>query len=838
LRQANGERDKQISSLYEKINDHSNENIGLRQANGERDKQIISLHEEIGKRDDKIVNLQEIIKEKTYHVLHLEEVIGEREKKLIHLEKNIDEILNTRIWKIIKATRFLGKYLKSFCYYNLSCFIKIKRQFRFFNILLRAWLVFKREGLGGVILKLKKRSILSFSFINLTVLKKEDRNKELHVNALVKKIKVEEAVNILNTDDPLLANQFVSRINTTPDFSKSVKVLCFYLPQFHTIPENDLWWGKGFTEWTNVVPAKKYFRDHYQPHVPESFIGYYNLAEQSTLIKQVDLAKKYSIDGFCFYLYWFDGKRLLESPLDAFLNNPDLDLSYCVCWANENWSRRWDGLDKDLLITQQYSEKDDLAFIEEVAKYLRDPRYIRVDGKPLLMIYRPSLFPNIRATSTRWRDWCSKNGVGDIYLVYPQSFESVDPTIYGFDAATEFPPNNSSPPKIKDKVEALNPNFNGEIYDWNIFIDRSNNYLDPGYKLFRGINPGWDNTARKKERAVIFSGSSPSKYQKWLSNAINDTCKRTQNKDERIIFVNAWNEWAEGAHLEPDEKYGYAWLEATRVAQARIYTTNIVDVSCINEQYKFAIVIHAYYIDVLEQILKKIPPSLRILSKIFISTVIENFELVKGILEKEDINFEIFIFENRGRDVLPFLKMLKNLNEQGFPYIIKLHTKKSLHREDGDLWRNDLYMKLLNESLHKKLPHFLKKYSNVGLVAPEGYLSPLSYYFGSNKEEILMLCRRLGIQEIDLNHTLFVAGTMFIAKTSALIHLLDISISGFDFPEEAGQVDGTLAHAFERIFALTVKASGFDIITTANIINLESCSCDVSLNDFYKPFID
>ncbi len=346
------------------------------------------------------------------------------------------------------------------------------------------------------------------------------------------------------------------------------RVICFYLPQFHPIPENDAWWGEGFTEWTNVRPAQPQFSGHYQPHVP-SELGYYSLLDTAIQQRQVELAKLCGIEGFCFYFYWFSGKRLLEAPVENYLNKPDLDLPFCLCWANENWSRRWDGLDSEILIGQQHSPDDDVAFIEHVAQYMRDSRYIRVQGKPLLVVYRPSLLPSAKATARRWRKWCQHNGIGPIFLAYTQSFEVVHPAKYGFDAAIEFPPNNSAAPIITDSVEPLRNDFQCTVYDWRVFIERSRHYKKAAYTLFRGVCPSWDNTPRRKNTATVFLNSAPSLYQEWLDNAIRDTEKHQPDSDQRLIFVNAWNEWAEGAYLEPDERYGYAYLQATRNALQR-----------------------------------------------------------------------------------------------------------------------------------------------------------------------------------------------------------------------------------------------------------------------------
>ena len=630
--------------------------------------------------------------------------------------------------------------------------------------------------------------------------------------------------------------EFVPRLSPEIALSqKSVRLIAFYLPQFHTIPENNKWWGEGFTEWTNVRPAQPQFEGHYQPHVPHDYLGYYNLLDRKTQAKQVELAKQYGIEGFCFYLYWFSGKRLLEKPLDKYLSDSSLDLPFCVCWANENWSRRWDGLESDLLMVQHYSDKDDIDFIRNIARYMRDQRYIRIEGKPLLLIYRPNLFPDMVATVKRWRDWCRFNGIGEIYLVYPQSFECIDPAIYDFDAAVEFPPNNSSPPDITGQVQPFVENFQGSVFDWRIFIERSHAYKDPGYKLFRAVNPSWDNTARKKTKGNIFQHSTPLGYQQWLFNAINDTHKRFQQHDERLVFVNAWNEWAEGAHLEPDQRHGYAYLEATRVAQARY------NILCNRPQHsnndQLAIVIHAYYPDVLENILENLPVSLRALCTLFVSTVDMHAETIRKIVAAHNISSEIFVFENRGRDILPFLKVLRVIEARGFGKLLKLHTKKSLHREDGDRWRDDLYSKLLDKRFCARLISYLSDHPAVGLIGPEGYIAPLAYYWGSNQKKVEAIARRLGIAELDIDTEQFIAGSMFYARVEALQPLLNLAIAEDDFEQELGQVDGTLAHAIERAIALSASSVQMTIVSTKDVLgSSQPCSDEMTnLDDFYKP---
>jgi O-antigen biosynthesis protein len=383
----------------------------------------------------------------------------------------------------------------------------------------------------------------------------------------------------LKADETNLASQVlpVTAISPAPEYQAfppvpprevPVRTLAFYLPQFHPFAENDEWWGRGFTEWTNVTRAVPQFAGHYQPHLPGE-LGFYDLRVPDVQRRQVELAKAAGLGGFVFYFYWFGGKRLMETPIRQYLEHKEFDLPFCLCWANENWSRRWDGLDQELLISQHHSPEDDIAFIEHVAQYMHDPRYIRVGGRPFLLVYRPGLLPDAKATVKRWRDWARANGLGEIYLAYTQSFEKVDPRDYGFDAAVEFPPNNSNPPSKAGDVTLLNREFSGHVLDWTHYLERSRRYETPSYRLYRGVTPSWDNEARKPGRGTAFVGSSPDLYQEWLYIAAVDTVRRIEAPDERLVFVNAWNEWAEGAHLEPDRKYGYAWLQATNNALTR-----------------------------------------------------------------------------------------------------------------------------------------------------------------------------------------------------------------------------------------------------------------------------
>lgn len=343
-----------------------------------------------------------------------------------------------------------------------------------------------------------------------------------------------------------------------------IKYIAFYLPQFHPIPENNLWWGDGFTEWSNVTRALPQYNGHYQPRLPGE-LGFYDLRLKEVRSRQIKLAQNYGIYGFCFHYYWFSGKKLLDYPINALLNDKALDFPFCINWANENWTRRWDGKESDILLGQTYSDADHLEFIKDVSVFLQDQRYIRVQGRPLLLVYRPSLIPNVESMVKVWREYCRDIGLGEIYLVLTHSFDTTDPGTIGFDAAVEFSPNNMPLKALSHKVKFINNNYSGNIYDYESAIELAKEYTSPSYTKFRCVCPSWDNEARKTGKGTVLDGAKPSLYKEWL-DVVNKETIQNKDVDARLVFINAWNEWAEGAYLEPDKKFGYAYLEETRNA--------------------------------------------------------------------------------------------------------------------------------------------------------------------------------------------------------------------------------------------------------------------------------
>lgn len=593
-------------------------------------------------------------------------------------------------------------------------------------------------------------------------------------------------------------------------WSPTTTLVAFYLPQFHPIPENDAWWGAGFTEWRNVTRALPQFEGHVQPRLPAD-LGFYDLRSPDVMRKQVALARAYGVGAFCFYTYWFAGKPLLEAPVAAWLADPTLDLPFCLCWANENWSRRWDGRSDDILIAQEHSADDDLAFIAHIAPYLRDPRYLRVDGRPLLLVYRPALLPDARATARRWREWCLANGVGEIAIANVHSFDREHPEAFGFDFAVEFPPNLFHAPPMRHPQRLLNADYQGGIVDWRALQAQ---YLARGAApdwLFPAVNCGWDNEPRRSGRGLTYRYASPRGYQDWLRHTV-DVRLAGRARGTRLAFVNAWNEWAEGAVLEPDMRMGYAWLEATRRALTP------ASAAC-TEVSRPCVVVHAWYADVLDEILVVLEARERPL-RLVVTTSHERRAQVEAVLARHAIEAQLEFHDNRGRDVLPFLHVADRLLSEGETLVLKLHTKRSPHRQDGARWRQELFDRLASPDRWERIVAAYAREADLGIVAPEGHVQPMSYFWGSNARNVDYLCSRLGVPGPDESRDTFVAGTMFWARLQCLRPLLDAHLGTDEFEAEQGQLDGTLAHAVERITGLCAQAAGYRLIDAATICGL------------------
>jgi lipopolysaccharide biosynthesis protein len=600
----------------------------------------------------------------------------------------------------------------------------------------------------------------------------------------------------------------LTRLETRPD---APRLMAFYLPQFHPFPENDRWWGKGFTEWTNVTKAMPQFAGHYQPRLAGD-LGYYDLRTTETMREQIALARNAGVHGFCFHYYWFAGKRLLERPLDAFVADKTHDFPFSLCWANENWTRRWDGQDAEILIAQEHSPQSDLSLLDDMARYMRDPRYVRVDGKPLLIVYRPDALPDAKGTLERWRTRARDEGLGELHILCSNAFGFADFKLYGFDGLVQFPPHAIRVGEITNKVTLLNPAFSGKVYDYpTVAAGQAAELSQLPPEVVPGVIPSWDNEARRSGAGNVFHGATPEHYRTWLSAALAHA-EAVHPPGRGLVFVNAWNEWAEGAYLEPDRWFGHGYLQATRAALAhyapKLSTADPLAAASAEGFVKrsdAAVILHLYYEDLLEPF----ADLLRDLPLDAVVTVPDTWTAV-GLarLRAALPNALVLVVPNQGRDILPFLHALRIVAERGYERFCKVHAKRSPHLGDGDRWRDRLTEALLApEAVARAQAAFAAEpdlgllgadFSRMGLDTPD--------VMHNNRGAVIRLAELLGARWDA--ETVFPAGSMFWGRTSAFGGMLKPDIADYRFEPEMGRIDGTTAHALERLFGAVVVAAG------------------------------
>ncbi len=361
------------------------------------------------------------------------------------------------------------------------------------------------------------------------------------------------------------------------------RLIAFYLPQFHPIPENDRWWGTGFTEWTNVAKARPLFSGHYQPHVPAD-LGFYDLRVPETRLAQAEMARKYGVEGFCYWHYWFAGKRLLERPFNEVLNSGQPDFPFCLAWANQTWTGIWHGAPNRILMEQTYPGKQDYeTHFYALLDAFGDERYIKVDGKPLFVVYNPLEIPVPRREFTdHWRELAVKAGLKGLYFVGKIDSRPWSPVKDGFDgtfmdilplALSKIAKNGNGLAKtgkiftkkaIRHLAELPQLKFLRKpfIYSYRDFVHAGFPRLSGEVNHFPSVMPNWDNTPRSGYNGIVFRNATPVLFRKHLQTAIKQIGHLENEK--KIVFIKSWNEWAEGNYLEPDLKYGYEFLDAVK----------------------------------------------------------------------------------------------------------------------------------------------------------------------------------------------------------------------------------------------------------------------------------
>lgn len=582
--------------------------------------------------------------------------------------------------------------------------------------------------------------------------------------------------------------------------NENIKLIAFYFPQFHPFSENEKFWGKGFTEWINTTKSMPLFLNHYQPRLPDE-LGFYDTRIREVLRDQIRIAKNYGIHGFCFHHYWFMGKPVMRAPYNHIIADKNLDIPFCLHWANEPWTVRWDGFAQSgVLLDQHHTPDDDMAFIKDIIPALSDKRYIRINNRPLLIIYRPSLFPDIKATIKRWNDYCVSKKIGKLYLACMQtSFEGMtDPRTYGFDAAIEYPPHHTELNDIQNRFNLFYRNFKGHIFDFNQAVTNTIAKKDQNYTWFRGVLPDWDCTPRRINPDIMV-GSTPDTYQYWLDAQIRYT-KNRYDSQKRFVFINAWNEWAEGAYLEPDRKWGYSYLKASRFA-------------LVSSQFRVAIVAHIYHEELIEEYCEyfnNIPFTfdLYISTK---STAVAHIKKVAGTLQKAR-KIEVRSVVNKGRDIGPFLVEFKNAYPQ-YDLVCFVHSKKNnTYNKYGQSWRKYLLSNLLGSSSNiNTILDYFSQNQQLGFVYTSDYPSIRNFIgWGQNFEKATKLAKKLHIQLDKNKKPVYPSGSMFWFRPKALKSLFDLNLDLNDFEDKSeNMVDGTLAHAIERLFLYVVTKNKY-----------------------------
>jgi len=580
------------------------------------------------------------------------------------------------------------------------------------------------------------------------------------------------------------------------------RVIALYLPQFHPFEENDKFWGKGFTEWTNVGKARAYFGRHNQPRTP-IHLGYYDLRLPHVMEEQAKLARSYGISGFAHYFYWFSGKTPMETPLKAMLGNANVDMPFFLIWANENWTRKWDGLDDEVLIQQDHSARDSDRFLDHIIHYLRDGRYIKINGRPVLGLYRPDLIPDLRKTIARWNSAVREHGFEGLHILACNSFGNDYSNHAEISQALEFPPHGLLGARdVTEEVGDLATNFLGRIYSYEDTVAGQISIKEPGATL-PTVMLDWDNTPRKQNRGDIFWGFSNNMFGRWLGSSLERVVKSaTFEPDTAFVFVNAWNEWAEGTYLEPDHRRGYAALTTVRGTLEDFRAEALPFWRPAFPERKSsttAVIAHVHYPDSIALIKKGIAN--------LSTTSLDLFLTCTSLRVAEELSHHfpaavVELVDNRGRDIRPLLEVLRKIAPLGYENVLKIHGKLSLHRADGAAWGRSLVEGLARPEV---LDWFALQ-PHVGIATLESdWLELNDERTSSNRQIMSALMPRLGIQEWPAN---FVAGSMFWFRPQAMTDLL--LIDSAEFEPESGQLDGTLAHSIERLFASVAKKAGFE----------------------------
>jgi lipopolysaccharide biosynthesis protein len=618
----------------------------------------------------------------------------------------------------------------------------------------------------------------------------------------------------------------------------AVRILAFFLPQFHRDPVNEQAWGRGFTEWRNVTKARPLFAGHQQPKLPAD-LGFYNLTCPQAWAEQQELTSRYGIEGFVLYHYWFAGVCPLEASLRTLLSHPQINQKFCLCWANESWTRRWDGGNEEVILGQDYAGESPEALADYLLPFLRDPRYIKEVGKPIYLIYRPDALPDAADFLGRLRERLWANGL-EISLGRVLSFRAdpQDGLRDLFDFAVQFPVHGSygqlnpctAATPLRGVFDPLQLSQTTVIHYQAWAKEQARCYQQlmaesaGGLPVFPAVMPDFDNTARRGNRGgTIFLNHRGRAFCDWTQTVLRllrrlNFVNQKRFVKQPILFLTSWNEWAEGSMMEPSLQLGYHYLN--ELYRACVVTDpereEILLASRIGfeRRHSDALIYHLYYPDLVDE-------AVRVLARccgsfdvyLSVSSLISAPQL-RRLIAACSGRVIISEFPNCGYDIYPFFRYIDDpdLNILGhYRWILKLHSKRSDHRADGPEWSQALQDALCGLDLNQIE-------AEVGLVMPEMSTLRVSDFVGSNRREIQVVLQLLEVPESALQHSHFAAGSMYLIR-SECFKLFESQLHriGGLLSEEGYRIDGSYAHAMERCMQAIAYKAGFHMRSSAGL---------------------
>ena len=596
------------------------------------------------------------------------------------------------------------------------------------------------------------------------------------------------------------------------NFSTDIKILALYLPTVYSIENNYISKGKRFNQWLNIKNESRINKNNFDSTDSDKYnnvyLRYYNMNDIYLLQNQINLAKSHGIYGFAIFYIWFYEKKLFEKPIDLFLNNKNILFNFLLILENQNWINIFKEKNTYLVNEEEFKENLGKKFIKDIKKYMIDKRYIRINKKPVLGINELNKIPDFQKTILIWRKKAQEFGIGEIFIMAcfnDNSFNNFSQLNF-IDAAFDYPPKNSV---NIHKLKLRN------IYIYNEIIYKYASYekVNLSFPLFRGNMPKFDNSLENKE-IFKFEYYSPEQFYMFNKKVIEWTIKNN-DPENWFIFVNSWNDWKKMTYLEPDKQYGYANLNSLSKALfnlSYVFNYNLLNLS---QATKIAVQAHVYYEKLISDIIQK-TNNIPVKFDLYISTdsnfkkeYINNYALGHSNACK----FEIQLFNNKGRDVLPLLNQMRN-KIKNYKYFCHIHTKKSKHIVFGDAWRNYLFNNLLgNKIIISEILTLFENNVDLGIVFPEIYYKVLITYgdniVGSDLKYMEKIIKKISSNlKLSTNNLDFPMGNMFWAKIESVHQLFKIKFNE-EVPEENKQLDGTLIHGIERIWIYVAKYNGF-----------------------------